>query len=81
MSVIKIEEYRQQNGDDILKVYTKPTKVFPNGGYFYAPDEAIDLVKERSWHLTKNNNGIIVTASKKILSFIFIKSYVNSTME
>lgn len=52
MSVIKIEEYKQQNGVDILKVYCKPTKNFPEGNnFFYAPAEAIDLVQAYSWIL------------------------------
>lgn len=62
MAIERIEEYRQQNGVDILKVYTKPTKAFPSGGYFYAPAEVFDLVKERGWFLNKIGNGIMITA-------------------
>lgn len=64
MSVVKIEEYRQQNGDDILKVYCKPTKNFPEGeNFFYAPADAVDLVQERSWRLDKTKNSYMVRAS------------------
>ena len=64
MSVIKIEEYRQQNGDDILKVYCKPTKNFPEGeNFFYAPADAVDLVQERSWFLDKRTNYVTVKSS------------------
>lgn len=50
MAVAKIEEYRQKNGVDILRVILKPTAKFPIG-YFYAPAEAIDLVKQYTWGL------------------------------
>lgn len=56
MAVERIEEYKQQNGVDILKVYCKSTKNFPEGkNYFYAPAEAIDLVKENNWYLIKTS--------------------------
>lgn len=63
MAVQRIEEYRMKNGKDILKVILKPTKVF-NQGYFYAPAEAVELVLERSWCLSKSGNRIVVVASK-----------------
>lgn len=50
MAVEKIEEYRQQNGVDILKVILKPTVKFPIG-YFYAPANAVDLVSKYIWFL------------------------------
>lgn len=59
MAVSKIEEYRQQNGTDILKVYCKPTRAFPNGGFFYAPAEAINLVNQYSWCLRVNGKDLI----------------------
>lgn len=50
--VERIEEYRQQNGVDILKVILKPTKKFPEGkNYFYAPSEARSLVEKYTWFL------------------------------
>ena len=63
MAVQEIEQYRMKNGKDILKVILKPTKAFPNGGYFYAPAEAIDLVQEKSWCLAESGNRVIVIAS------------------
>lgn len=54
MAIIKIEEYRQKNGDDILKVFCKPTKNFPEGkNFFYAPAEAIDIINNYTWYLQK----------------------------
>ena len=40
MAVLRIEKYRQKNGNDVLKVILKPTQRFPEG-YFYcdASDE------------------------------------------
>ncbi|WP_443595648.1 hypothetical protein [Agathobacter sp.] len=39
MAVLRKEHYRQKDGTDILKVYTKPSSKFPNGGYFYVDAE------------------------------------------
>lgn len=62
MAVKRIEEYKQQNGVDILKVILKPTAKFPMG-YFYAPAEAIDLVNQYSWYLhTEGKNQVYVIA-------------------
>lgn len=65
MAVQNIEQYKMKNGMDILKVYTKPTKKFPNGACFYADAEEIDLVKNHTWWLNKKGNSIYVK------SFIF----------
>ena len=62
MAVLKIEEYKQMNGVSILKVFCKPTKKFPEGGYFYAPAEAIDLVQKYSWFLHQDRNRVCVRA-------------------
>lgn len=64
MAVAKIEEYRQQNGVDILKVYCKPTAKFPERrSFFYAPAEAIDLVNKYTWCLcTQGKNRVYVIA-------------------
>ena len=70
MAVERIEEYRQKNGVDILKVILKPTKIFPEGkNYFYAPAEAIKIVKEYTWYLNSARNRVCVF------------SYDNSTYE
>lgn len=47
MAVLRSEKYRQRNGDDVLKVLVKPTKVFPEGAYFYC--DAIDEELVRSY--------------------------------
>lgn len=62
MAVERIEEYRQKNGVDILKVILKPTRKYPNGGYFYAPTEAIELIKRYTWCLESYGKRICVTA-------------------
>lgn len=64
MSVLKIEEYTQQNGVDILKVYCKPTKNFPDGkNFFYAPAEAIDVVKAHGWYINPHGRyGVAIIA-------------------
>ena len=55
MAVIKKEQYRQQDGTDILKVYTKPTSKFPEGSnYFYVDAKDEDLVDSHTWCLSKN---------------------------
>lgn len=51
MSVLRIEKYRQQNSVDILKVLLKPTKVFPEGAYFYADACDEELVRSYTWYL------------------------------
>ena len=62
MSVQKIEEYKQKNGIDILKVYCKPTNAFPTGGYFYTDVEIKDIVNTYSWHLYRSRRNIYVVA-------------------
>lgn len=61
MAVQKIEEYKQVNGVHILKVYCKPTKTFPEGkNHFYAPSEAINLVRQYNWGLSADKNRVYV---------------------
>lgn len=64
MSVERIEEYKQVNGVHILKVYCKPTKAFPEGNnLFYAPSEAINLVKKYAWFLgTYGKHSVYIIA-------------------
>lgn len=71
MAIERIEEYRQQNNVDILKVYIKPTKAFPSGGYFYSPAEAIDLVKEKGWFLVKSGNGVVLMSRHGVTNTYF----------
>lgn len=62
MAVQKIEEYRQKNGTDILKVILKSTAKFPNG-FFYAPADAVDLVRQYTWGLQAcRKNQVYVVA-------------------
>ena len=58
MAVLNIEEYRQQNGDDILKVLLKPTKNFPDG-YFYCDAIDEELVRSYTWCLLKKHPYIV----------------------
>lgn len=51
MAVLKIEEYRQKNGTDILKVLLKPTKLFPEEAYFYCDALDEELVRSYTWNL------------------------------
>lgn len=48
-------DYVEQYGD-VLKVYLKPTKEYPNGAYFYAGIADEDLIYRFRWFL--NNNKV-----------------------
>lgn len=63
MSVYKIEEHRQKNGVDILKVIMNPVKNLPNGGYFFCDADAIDLVESHVWYLHPEKVAILIAAS------------------
>lgn len=52
MSVLEVEQYRQLNGEDILKVILKSTKVFPDG-FFYCDSCDEELVRSYTWFLQK----------------------------
>lgn len=61
MAVQRIEQYRQKNGVDILKVILKPTKKFPEGkNFFYAPAESLDLVNKYTWCLSSHVSRVCV---------------------
>lgn len=61
--VESIKEYKQMNGVCILKVFCKPTPKFPEGrNFFYAPAEAIELVKKYTWGLHQSGNRVVITA-------------------
>lgn len=61
MAVIKKEQYRQKDGTDILKVYTKPTSKFPEGSnYFYADAKDEDIVDSYDWSLFRNRKNIAI---------------------
>ncbi len=61
MAVECIKEYRQQNGEDILKVILKPTQRFPKG-YFYADASDEKLVRNYTWCLHTQKQPYIVAA-------------------
>lgn len=62
MAVSEIKQYRQKDGTDILKVFTKPTKKFPDGGYFYVDAKDIDVIQSCSWSLmTDKKNTYVIT--------------------
>lgn len=65
MAVLRKEYYTQQNGVEIIKVILKPTRVFPNGGYFYAPAEAESLVDSYDWFLSKSDSRYYIRAGFK----------------
>lgn len=67
MSVLGIEQYKQKNGEDTLKVLIKPTKPFPNGAYFYCDASDEKLVRQHSWHLM-NQRQPYVAADEKTYS-------------
>ena len=61
MAVLKKEQYRQKDGTDILKVYTKPTSKFPEEyNYFYVAAENEDIVDSYTWHLFKHGKHILI---------------------
>lgn len=59
MAVLEIEQYRQLNGEEILKVMLKPTKVYPKG-YFYCDANDEELVKSYTWYLMKQKQPYVV---------------------
>lgn len=63
MSVLEVEKYRQKNGEDILKVILKPTKVYPEG-YFYCDAYAEELVKSYTWGLMNKKQPYVVAHSR-----------------
>lgn len=69
MAVERIEEYRMQNGEDILKVYCKPTKKFPEGkNYFYTDNNSITraLLTNYTWFIAQEKDKLCVRAIKHI---------------
>lgn len=52
MAIERIEEYRQQNGVDILKVHLTPNKAAPLGkNYFYTSADAREVVYKYRWRI------------------------------
>lgn len=59
MAVLRIEKYRQKNGNDVLKVILKPTQRFPEG-YFYCDASDEKLVRQYTWHLDRQKQPYVV---------------------
>lgn len=84
MAVERIEEYRQKDGSDILKVYLTPQKICPNGAYFYADVEDIDLVQGYTWyvHLKKYpyiRQTLVLEGMKQFSSFYHDELFIKKT--
>ena len=62
MAVECIKEYRQKNGEDVLKVILKLTKNFPKG-YFYCDASDKELVKSHTWFLLTQKQSYVVAHS------------------
>lgn len=71
MAVAKIEEHRQQDGSDILKVFLKPTRLYPAGSYFYCDAKDIDLVKKYTWSLRADCCAFYISANNHNKSLAF----------
>lgn len=63
MAISEIKQYRQKDGTDILKVFTKPTKRFPDGGYFYVDAKDIDVIQNYNWGLIADGKNIVVATN------------------
>lgn len=59
MAVEGIKEYRQRNGEDVLKVILKPTKVYPEG-YFYCDAIDEELVRSYAWLLQNQRQPYVM---------------------
>ena len=59
MAVLEVEQYRQLNGEDILKVILKPTQRFPDG-YFYCDASDEKLVRNYTWRLQSQKEPYVV---------------------
>lgn len=68
MAVLEIEQYRQLNGINVLKVILKPTKVFPEG-YFYCDASDEELVRQYTWCLKSQKQPYVVANCYQQLLF------------
>lgn len=59
MAVLEVEHYRQKNGEDVLKVILKSTKVYPKG-YFYCDASDEELVRRYTWRLQNQKHPYVV---------------------
>lgn len=81
MAVDYIEKYRQQNGEDILKVILKPTQKFPDG-FFYCDESDEELVRNYTWCLGSQKQSYVIAVfgsyynySRQFLYFHQEKAY------
>lgn len=67
MSVLEVEKYKQKNGDDVLKVILKSTKVFPEG-FFYCDSCDEELVRQYTWYLMNRKHPYIMADIRDLYS-------------
>lgn len=60
MSVLGIEQYKQKNDEDVLKVLVRSTKAFLKGAYFYCDASDEELVRQHSWHLHMQKKPYVI---------------------
>lgn len=58
MAIERIEQY-----GDVLKVFTKKTKQFPQGMYFYVDSSERDLIESFTWSVKRDKDRILVRLS------------------
>lgn len=61
MAVLRVEEHRQLNGEDVLRVVLKPTQKFPEG-YFYCDSCDEKLVRSYTWLLETQKHPYVVAS-------------------
>ena len=62
----RIDEFTQKDGLEVLKVWLSPTKVFPNGSFFYCEARDKDLVLlYPSWGINSQKQPYIRTGASK----------------
>lgn len=69
MSVSRIEEYTQKDGAGVLKVFLVSRKAFPNGSYFYADAEDLDIVQSQYWG--RKGTGAIIARTIYASCYLF----------
>lgn len=61
MAVECIKKYRQKNGNDVLKIILKSTKVFTERAYFYCDASDEELVRQYTWFLRSQKHPYVET--------------------
>lgn len=62
----KIESYTQKNGNEILKVYCKPTSQLPDGAWFYTDSSARVVIEASTWRPNLNSRRDIINIIKRV---------------